>query len=116
MRYLLSIIGLALIVGAGYFGVAQYVSVAHGQSSLLVANQSSGSMSADGTQVLALLSRLQAIKLDGKIFSNPNFLTLQDWSVSIAPQNVGRQNPYLPAFGTTTVATSSPRVALPQAR
>ena len=116
MRYLISILGLAAIVGAGYFAVAQYVDVAHGQSSLLVADQSAGNVSADGAQVLALLSRLQQLKLDGKIFSNPDFLALQDWSVSIDPQTVGRQNPYLQSYGMAPATASTTKVALPKAK
>jgi len=117
MRYILSIIGLAAIVGVGYFAVAQYVSVAHGQSSLLVADQSTEGMSADAAQVIALLARLKAISLNGKIFANPNFTALQDWSVTIAPQTVGRNNPYLPAYGAATVITSSTtKVTLPKSK
>ena len=115
MRYTLSIIGLAIIVGAGYFAVAEYSNVAHGQSSLLVTSQSSADVSANGAQVLALLNRLQAIKLDGKIFANPNFAALQDWSVEIAPQTVGRSNPYLQAYGAPAVASTT-KVALPKSK
>jgi hypothetical protein len=103
-----------IIVGAGYFAVAQYLNVAHGQSGLLVADQSSEGTSADGAQVIALLNRLKAISLSGKIFSNPNFLSLQDWSVDIAPQIVGRQNPFLPVYGAVPAIASTTKVSLPQ--
>jgi hypothetical protein len=117
MRYLLSIIGLAAIVGAGYFGIAQYVSIAHGQSDLLVADQGLDGVSADGAQVIALLTRLKAINLNGKVFSDPNFLSLQDWSVTIAPQSVSRPNPFLPAYGVTSSTTASTtKVALPKSK
>lgn len=116
MRYLLSIIGLVAIVGSGYFAVAQYVSVAHGQSSLLVASQSSTEMSQDGARVLALLGRLKALRLDGKIFSDPNFLVLQDWSVEIAPQTFGRPNPYLQVAGAAPAVASTTKVALPRSQ
>ena len=102
------------VVAVGYFAVAQYVSVAHGQSSLLVADQISGTASADGAQVLSLLSTLSRINLDGKIFSNPDFLTLQDWSVDIAPQEIGRSNPYLPVYGSAPVTSSGASVSLPK--
>ena len=115
MRYTLSIIVLAAIVGAGYFAVAQYINVAHGQTSLLTP-QTSGDVSADGATVLALLNRLQAIKLDGKILSDPNFSALQDWGVNIAPQTVGRTNPYLQAYGAAPAAATSTKVALPKTK
>ena len=116
MRYFISLLGLAMIVGAGYFALAQYTNVAYGQSSLLVAGQTSASTNANGAQVLSWLSRLQSIKLDGKIFSNSNFTSLQDRSVDIAPQAVGRPNPYLPTFGTAASSTSTPKVSLPRAQ
>lgn len=113
MRYLISILGLAVIVGTGYFAVAQYVDVAHGQTDMLVADQTTINANSTGAQVLALLNRLKQINLDGKIFSDPNFATLQDWSVAIDPQTVGRANPYLPAYGAAA-ASSSARVPLPR--
>ena len=112
MRYFISLLGLAVVVGVGYFTVAQYVSVAHGQSDLTPV-QVSGT-SPDGAQVLALLSRLQSIQLDGSIFQNQNFASLQDWSVSIAPQQVGRTNPYLQSSGIAPASSSSPKVSLPK--
>jgi hypothetical protein len=115
MRHLISIIGLMIIVGAGYFAVAQYADVAHGQSGLLAVTQTSGGASADGAQVLALLNTLNNLKLDGKILSNPNFVTLQDWSITISKQSVGRQNPFLPVYGATPVTASTTKVALPKA-
>lgn len=116
MRYIISIIGLAAIVGAGYFAVAQYANIAHGQSGLLVAEQSSSDISADGAQVIALLTRLKAINLNGKIFTDPDFIALQDWSVDIAPQTVGRTNPYLPVYGVAPAVASTTKVVLPKKR
>lgn len=116
MRYLISIIGLMAIVGAGYFVVTQYVTVAHGQSGLVAIDGSASATSATGAQVLTLLNRLQAIKLDGKMFSNPNFLSLQDWSVDITPQDVGRPNPYLPVVNAAPAVASTTKVALPKAK
>ena len=114
MRYLISILGLALVVGIGYFAVAQYVSVAHGQSGLMQVDRTSDAVSASGAQVIGLLNRLKQINLDGKIFSNPNFLTLQDWSVEVPTQEIGRSNPYLPAYGAVPAVDSSTRVSLPR--
>ncbi len=114
MRYFISLLGLAVIVGAGYFAVAQYISVAHGQSSLLTP-QSSTDISADAAQVLALLSRLQSIDLDtdSKVLSNQTFLSLQDWTVNVPTQATGRSNPFLPAYGVTPVSTMT-KVSLPK--
>jgi hypothetical protein len=46
--------------------------------------------------LLILLSNLHTIKLDNSIFSNPAFLSLTDFGVTIPPQNVGRRNPFAP--------------------
>ena len=115
MRYFISLLGLAVVVGVGYFAVAQYTDVAHGQIGL-PAVESADTVSADGAQVLALLGRLKKINLDGKIFDNTNFQTLQDWSVDIAPQTVSRPNPFLQAYGTVRAASSSTKVPLPKAK
>ncbi len=116
MRYFISLLGLAAIVGAGYFALAQYTNIAYGQSDLVPINQNLTTSNANGAQVLSWLSRLQSIKLDGQIFSDPDFATLQDRSVDIAPQPVGRPNPYLPTYGTGSVGSSTPKVALPRAQ
>ena len=116
MRYTLSILALVAIVGFGYFAATQYTTVVYGQSSLLTPDSGSGTVSADGAQVLALLNRLQKINLDGKIFTNPNFTSLQDFHVDIAPQSVGRPNPYLPVYGAVVVSTTTTKVALPKAK
>jgi len=114
MRYILSIIGLAAIVGVGYFTLAQYVDVAHGQSGLLVSDQTLVGASPDGAQVIALLDRLKSVKLNDEIFSNKNFKSLQDRSVAIDPQMTGRDNPYLPVYGSTPAPASNTKVPLPR--
>ena len=101
------------VVGMGYFIVTQYTTVAYGQTGL-VAMQNTD-VSAVGGQVTGLLAKLKAISLNGKVFSNPNFTSLQDWSIDIAPQTVGRANPYLPTYGAPAVASTS-KVALPKSK
>ncbi len=117
MRKLISILGLVLVVGFGYFALAQYIETAHGQSSnslLVPAESAYSNTSATGAQVLALLNRLQNITLDDSIFKSPAFANLQDWTVTITPQQVGRSNPYLPAFGAPASSAKVPKVSLPR--
>jgi hypothetical protein len=52
--------------------------------------------------LLATLQSLHTIKLDDSIFSNPVFVSLQDFGVTIPPENVGRRNPFLPLTGVVT--------------
>ena len=112
MRYILSIIGLALVVGAGYFALAQYVDVAHGQTGLMVADNTVGGAGANGAQVIALLNRLNNVKLNGAIFSDPNFTSLQDRSVSVDPQTIGRSNPFLSVYGNASTTVSKAKSPL----
>ena len=46
--------------------------------------------------VLATLANLTTIKLDNKIFTDPLFTTLTDYSVTIPSQTAGRRNPFAP--------------------
>ena len=62
-----------------------------------------------GQSLIIALSNLQAVKLDTKVFSDPVFLSLTDFGVTIAPQPVGRTNP----FDTLTGVGSSASVVLP---
>lgn len=46
--------------------------------------------------LLVTLSNLHTIRLDATIFTNPVFLSLNDFGVTIPPENVGRPNPFAP--------------------
>lgn len=47
-----------------------------------------------GRDLLDLLARLKATELKTALFSDPLFLGLRDFGVAIAPQPVGRRNPF----------------------
>ncbi len=49
-----------------------------------------------GRDFIVLLAELKAIKLDETFFADPIFLSLHDSTVTIAPQPVGRRNPFAP--------------------
>ena len=63
----------------------------------------------EGGDLIALLAELKSIELDTSILQNPTFLTLEDFSVSLTAEPVGRSNPFAP-LGTsnTPVATTTP--------
>lgn len=44
--------------------------------------------------LLSLLSELRSITLSTDLLNDPTFATLQDFTVNIAPQPVGRRNPF----------------------
>lgn len=47
-----------------------------------------------GSDLLATLARLKSTTLDTSIFTDPVFTSLRDFGVTIAPQPVGRRNPF----------------------
>ena len=52
--------------------------------------------SADSQEIVATLLALRAVTLSGTIFTDPVFMSLQDFGVDIQPEPVGRPNPFLP--------------------
>ncbi len=56
--------------------------------------------------LIALLLELHSITLSEAIFTNPDFVSLQDFSQEIVPQPVGRPNPFSPLSGAAqTIGT-----------
>ena len=51
-------------------------------------------------ELISLLLQLKGITLDEKFFSNPVFLSLQDFSQTLVPEPIGRNNPF-EAYGRT---------------
>ena len=95
-----NIIIIALVLG---LGVAVYIFFFSDKtddipslvsSSGEVAGRIDGIDIAPNRQFLAILSNLEAIKLDVSIFSNPAFLGFKDFSQPLAPEPSGRENPF----------------------
>jgi hypothetical protein len=62
---------------------------------------SQGGLSAEqttdvGLSEIKLLQQIQNINIDTSIFQSPDFIALQDFSVEIPTQPVGRPNPFAP--------------------
>lgn len=56
-------------------------------------------------ELIATLGKLHTITLDQTVFSDPVFVSLNDFGVTIPPEATGRRNPFAPvgaATGTTT--------------
>lgn len=53
-----------------------------------------------GKDMMIALSKLRSLTLDDTFFRNPIFNSLNDFSVPISPQKVGRTNPFSP-FGNS---------------
>ena len=52
-------------------------------------------------ELISLLLQLKGISLDEKFFSNPVFLSLQDFSQTLVPEPIDRNNPF-ESYGKTT--------------
>lgn len=66
-----------------------------------------------GKDLLLSLLKLKTLKLDDSLFRDPVFLSLQDWTIELVPQPVGRNNPFLPlgrngGSVSTTTRTTTP--------
>jgi hypothetical protein len=64
--------------------------------------------------LLVTLQNLHTIKLDNTIFTNPVFISLTDFGVTIPLENVGRRNPFLPLQGGLGGGTGG--ITLPKAK
>ena len=58
-----------------------------------------------GQSLIVALSNLQTVKIDPKLFTDPVFVSLTDFGVTIAPQAVGRTNPFAPLSGVGSAAS-----------
>lgn len=56
--------------------------------------------------LISVLSGLRTISLDGSLFKDPAFLSLQDFGIPLQEEQVGRYNPFLP-IGNDASAVSS---------
>ncbi len=64
--------------------------------------QETGVTVEEGRAVLALLNDLRSLSLDETFFSNRIFMSLEDWSVVLVPEPMGRANPFAPIGQDTT--------------
>jgi len=78
------------------FGVAK----SEAEEDLLVSSNNTG---VTGNELLVLLLKIKSISLDGELFNDPIFEGLKDFSKEIAPQPVGRNNPFAP-LGSSTIS------------
>ena len=100
-KIILPVIILVVILGLiGYF----YISSSGNSGDLLVQADKSANDQVVGKDLLMALNRLNAITLDDSLFRDAIFATLNDFSVEIVPQAVGRNNPFSP-LGKNAPAT-----------
>jgi hypothetical protein len=59
------------------------------------------------TDILVTLQSINSIKLDNTIFTDPVFVSLTDFGVTIPPETVGRRNPFAPLGASTKASTTT---------
>lgn len=105
---------LAVLIIVGYFFFSR------GNSDAVLESQIKTADEVIGKDLLLSLLKLKTIKLDDSLFKDKVFLSLQDWTIELVPQPVGRNNPFLPlgkngpVVATTTVkapVTTAPKPA-----
>ena len=52
-----------------------------------------------GAQVLSMLNQIRSLDIDSEFFKSSAYTSLNDYSVQVPPQNVGRPNPFAPVPG-----------------
>lgn len=73
-----------------------------------LANQADYTVPYDGTVIVDLLSGISSLRFDTRVFDNPQFSALQDYSITVSrPAVIGRRNPFAPIASTSTTTTSS---------
>jgi len=97
MRELFQKIKLPLILIAVLFaGFIVYNSFMKAPPSKSILKQTSGAAASTtpDRDFLPLLQQIQGVTLDQKLFIDPVFRALADWSQQIIPESIGKQNPF----------------------
>jgi hypothetical protein len=94
--------GIALAIGVWY-------SLAPSAGPTILSADGSGA--GPGQEVVDTLRQLDAVKLDGAIFSQKTFAALKDFSTQIVPEPVGRPNPFAPLSSSARASASTTRDA-----
>ncbi|MDP3646433.1 MAG: hypothetical protein Q8R25_05080 [bacterium] len=89
------IAGVATIVilGGMWYGLA-------GSTTLPPILESDGAVTSEDQELVATLLALRTVTLSGSIFTDPVFMSLQDFGVEIISEPVGRENPFAPLAPT----------------
>lgn len=109
LNYLKHIGISVLIIGAISFGYFQFFGLARGQEAP-VNNSSFAEVNTGtdgevvGADISALLVQINALKIDSVLFEDQSFKSLEDYTVLIPSQALGRENPFSPIGGKSGVS------------
>jgi hypothetical protein len=104
---LITIGAVIIVILAGYLGW-QWYGASSDVGSVLTSSGDSAS-SEQAQELINFITELKTIRIETGIFTNPAFLSLVDSTVVIAPQPIGRKNPFAPLPGTPVPAVSTGR-------
>ena len=66
------------------------------ENNLLMSESVNAVGKTEDDELISLLINLRSINLDESIFSDPVFRSLEDFGQKLAPESVGRNNPFAP--------------------
>jgi hypothetical protein len=105
----LPVIAIAFVFVAGFVAY-DYTSIksvrAVTDDSALVASGAEGTEELFNPQQLAMLAKIESLKLDGSIFKDEVFLGLIGSTIDLGTQPSGRPNPFLPLPGGASPSTA----------
>lgn len=102
---LVLIIATVVFVGGAWYSLSQ-----SGSAAPLLATETVTVGGTESQGLVGTLLALRAVTLSGTIFSEPAFVSLQDFGTTIVPEPVGRDNPFAPVSSQATT-TPTPRAA-----
>jgi hypothetical protein len=94
LKNLLIVLGLAIILFVGYVVFIKGDS----EDEYLLESQNASSIEAEleTQRLLVMLNELKALDISGEIFTDPLFLSLQDFRIDLGEEPTGRSNPFAP--------------------
>ena len=101
-KLLIALVVVIILAGAGYYFVSMGGSV-DSVANVIIPVQGD----AVGADILVLADKLKSISIDPSVFSGPLFSNLQDKSVPLNPESVGRENPFAQFEGSFAPTSSS---------
>ena len=66
------------------------------EDKLLISESVNAAGKTEDNELISLLIGLRSINLDGSIFSDPVFRSLEDFGQKLTPESAGRNNPFAP--------------------
>ncbi len=91
LKNLLIALGLAVILFIGYV-----LFIKEGDESELSTTSFSQEAELQTQELLATLGELESIDVEGRVFSDPLFVSLKDFRIDLGTQADGRVNPFAP--------------------